>query len=292
MSLEITRNEAYRTRLGWTSDEVVSGHTKIDSTFVDAVKQLQAALGVDADGVVGPKTYRALLASVQASLIVNPIGESVARAGRIAVLELKMLWLENVIDPPNDSAHWASSRKIIDDMIRTPIGSNWTWSPPYVQNHDNEWCGYTLARAYNRSVKLEVRKNYFPSTFRLDRFARYLPINDTLANPRPSTGPYRMIIELDGKSTAAQAVFSDGTIPRAGDILLVGVKNFGQHITLIERYDPGTGSFTTLEGNGIGMGPNGKRQEGIIRTTRYIGNAPDTSFIARRIIRIAPTDLA
>lgn len=305
---EIARNQTYALRLGWKPGELVMGATQINDAFIAGVKKLQTQLGVTADGIFGPASYKAAITARQAVLVTGPqSGDRVALAGQVAVLELKKVWLENIIDPPNatDPA-FDASRKAIDAMIRTPLGSNWTWEEPYRKDGHSEWCGHALSRAYSGpslavlaadaaarvTLKQPIRTTYLPSTYRLDRFARYQPINDKTPNPRPPTGPYRMMTELDGKSRPEQVLFVDGSSPRAGDVLLIGNKNYGQHITLIESWDPATGAFKTIEGNAFGLGPNGQKQQGVVRAVRHVASAapPGESYVARRIIRFAPSD--
>jgi hypothetical protein len=72
--------------------------------------------------------------------------------------------------------------------------------------------------------------------------------------------------------------------PRAGDIALVGKKGYGTHGVLVERFDPVTGELHTVEGNAHGRGPNGERQQGVVRCVRGIGQV-------RRIVRPGIGDL-
>ena len=146
-------------------------------------------------------------------------------------------------------------------------------------------------------MKLFLRKTYFSSNYRLDRFARYVAPFENTPNPRPAEGPFRKLVELDERSGPLDAYFSQDAPPRPGDILLVGGKNtaYGKHVTLVESYDPLAGYFTTLEGNATGPGPSGGVRHGVIRTRRPVGlsnNAPLATYHARRLIRVAPSDLS
>ncbi len=75
-----------------------------------------------------------------------------------------------------------------------------------------------------------------------------------------------------------------------GDILMIGdgSPKFGDHICLVESFDPDRHTFATLEGNGIGIGPDGKRRQGVVRGVRHLGGS---GYCARRLIRPAPGDL-
>ena len=66
---------------------------------------------------------------------------------------------------------------------------------------------------------------------------------------------------------------------------------YGDHITLVERYDPETRLFHTIEGNSRGKGPKGDSRQGVIRSARPLGARKGHTYIARRLIRPASTDL-
>jgi hypothetical protein len=55
--------------------------------------------------------------------------------------------------------------------------------------------------------------------------------------------------------------------PRAGDVIIVGDGNppVGDHITVCCGFDAKTSTVSTISGNGVGLGPDGKRREGIVR---------------------------
>jgi hypothetical protein len=293
----IEQNALYSQRLGWLPSEIVPGAQIVDLAFVTAVKQRQAALHVaPEDGICGPATYRAVLVERAAKLRQMasapppaPPATLLVVAGQIAVCEAKNAWCKNIVDDLNDTR----SIGLIDPLIRTDLGIGWTWEEPYRGNF--QWCGTFAAFAWRSMIALATRRSFFSSNYRLDRWARYQSFEQT-PNPRPSVGPYRSFLELDEKSTATDVLGFGGTDPRPGDILLVGGVNtaYGKHITIVESYNASSGVFTTLEGNGTGLGPNGVRQHGVVRATRRIGlstGAPQTTYFARRLIRPAPADL-
>jgi hypothetical protein len=268
-----------------------------------AIEAMQGILNVTPDGVAGPKTYAALLSARQQDLGtgLHTSSDPLADAGVIALYELKIAWMRDggIIDLPSPAASsYARCQKFIDSIIRTPIGIGWTWEDEYRANTSGqgnfEWCGAAAGYAWRKAgLKLSVAKDFFPSTYRLDRYARYKPINDTSTVIKPAQGPYRKIMELDEKTTVDK-VLTWGW--QMGDLLLVGPckSAFGKHITLIESFDPKTGYFTTLEGNGSGLGPDGIRRHGVVRARRPVGLSPGmlpTVYHARRLIRVAPGDL-
>jgi hypothetical protein len=291
---KVAVNKSYAAKLWWTPADF--GATTFDQTIVAAINSYQKNLGVTEDGIAGPGTYAALLSFWQK---VNP-RTSVVAAGKIVVWELLKIWLTDIVDlPPKTSTSYTKCQATIDQMIRTHFGLNWTWEEPYDGSY--EWCGAFCSRGWSvGNIPLNMRRDCFSSTLRLDRWARYRPNNNGGPNPPPADGvPRRTIISLDEHST----VWSLGSfVPQAGDILLVGPTktgssgpflDYGRHITVVERFDPKTGMFWTVEGNGSGLGPLGQRQQGVIRATRPLGlsgQSPST-YHARRLIRVAPSDI-
>lgn len=215
-------------------------------------------------------------------------------SGLAAAHEAERLWRMDIVDPPRgrkgaEADRW---RKTIDAMIRHGLG--WTWEPPYRADGDYAWCGAYAATSWSAAIPLATRKRYWSSTYRLDRWARYQSIDDQPADPSPD-GPGRICVELDQYSQ--KIVLPDGSHPRPGDLLLVGDGRpaYGDHITVIERYDPVTRTAHTLEGNGGGLGPDGKPRQGVVRARRMVGLRPGQSpntYHARRLIRPGPDDLA
>lgn len=230
------------------------------------------------DGMCGPQT-RAVIEQTGGT---TPYEDAASRA----LASAQSLWQQDIIDPSQSdtSANAARCRGAIDAMIQN--GLLWTWEPPYSGDGAFEWCGAYLAAVWS-AVKGTLRQSFYASTYRLDRYARYLPI-DSNPNPKPSTGPYRQIVDLDESSTPSSLTFGAQT----GDILLIGNKaGYGSHICFVERFDAASKLFYTYEGNGTGTGPSGSTQQGVVRGKRALGGAPG-SWCARRLIRIAPSDLA
>lgn len=235
-----------------------------------------------------------LLASLFARFQPKPV--DLIAAGQRALMEADRLWRRDIIDPPRGatSSQAKASLAAIDEMIRGADGLGWTWLTPYEGDGRFEWCGAYVASCWaTAGLRLELRRDFYASTFRLDCYARYLVATGP-KNPKPAMGPYRMIIDLNEKSRG-DLRFDDGTAPRAGDILMIGPVGSGpgKHITLVETYNAGT--FSTVEGNSVGIGPKGDRRQGVIRNFRQlglrVGQAP-TTYHARRLIRPAPADLA
>ncbi len=213
-------------------------------------------------------------------------------AGQAAVAEAKRLWQTDIIDPKRGAKGYDREINAIDAFIRGTGGLGWTWEDRYAGDGDFEWCGAFAAWCWAKGgLAAGVRYNFLSSTYRLDRYARYKQANERVPNPKPATGPYRMIIDLHEHSVR-DVRFSDGTAPRAGDILMIGLSGYGQHICLVDHYDAMSGVFHTIEGNGTGIGPRGNRMQGIVRGERLLGSNPGrTVFHGRRLIRVAPHDL-
>lgn len=208
-------------------------------------------------------------------LLVAPVPDLKA-TGENAVTEAASQWHNDIYDPrKNDTTIDAlASKHAIDTFIHEGLG--WTWEPPYAGDGSFEWCGAFAAFCW-RGIKPELRKTYFASTYRLDRYARYQSVGGEKNN-----GAGRLIAELDERSTSLPWA------PRAGDILTIGPagSGYGKHICLVESYDGRV--FKTIEGNGTGLGPDGKRRQGVVRAVRNLGGG---GYCARRLIRPAPGDL-
>lgn len=206
-------------------------------------------------------------------------------AGSRAVTEALRLWNLDVYDPKrNDLSDAANhSRKVIDDILRA---AGWHWQVPYKGDGQVEWCGLFAAACW-RAAGLDTKwlATYFASTYRLDVWARYRDFNPDKPNRKPAEGPHRLMAELDERSTSLPFE------PQAGDILMIGDGQpaMGDHICLVVSYDSARKVFATIEGNGMGLGPDGKRRQGIVRGLRLLGGQ---GYCARRLIRPAPGDLA
>lgn len=307
----IAKNITLSALLGWEPSDF--GALDYDALLITMIKAQQALLDVEDDGVAGPVTYKALLAAKQAYLLAHPhqagplltLGQATALTfadrQKVALYELKLLWLETIIDlPPKDSPAYAHSHDWIDALIRTEAGIDWYWESSYTANTRGqgnfEWCGTGPARAYRKvGMPVPMRRTKMPSTYRIDRWARYQPGPDGMPDPKPATGPYRMILDLDETSTSSSCVFPDGTEPRAGDIALVGpvASGPGKHITLVESFHR-RGFITTIECNGFGALPSGQKAQGVVRAQRSIGlptGAPPTTYHVRHVVRLAPADI-
>lgn len=250
----------------------------------------QAAQGLVVDGMPGPATLARLRAASaapppRAAAPTTPL----ERAGVAVIEEAHRLWLLDVIDPRvNDrSSNAIRCRGIIDEIVRSDRGAGWSWLPAYAGDGAVEWCGMFAAWCWADWLTLPTRKTFWPSTYRLDAWAAYRPVGDA-RNTRPPSGPYRVRVELDERSTDL-----GGVVPQPGDVLLVGDGSpaYGDHVTLVERYDSATRTFHTYEGNGGGRGPGGNRQHGVVRAERPLGARAGHSYIARRLIRPAPADV-
>lgn len=209
--------------------------------------------------------------------------DALARAGELAIAEAEQLWLLDVSDPSarDQCAHAISSRAVITSIVEA---CGWTWEVPYRGNGQVEWC-VMFAGACWRKAGLDPKwlAAFFASTMRLGAWARYLPWNEH-QNPRPAGADLRLCAWLGRDSTSVPFE------PRAGDILTIGdgIPAEGDHCTIVVSYDPVARIFETLEGNGVGIGPDGKSREGIVRAHRRVGG---DGYCARMLVRPAPGDL-
>lgn len=198
------------------------------------------------------------------------------------IVDAHTWWKKDVYDPTvhDTTAAAKFSKDAITYFIQKGLG--WTWEDAYKGDGDFEWCG-AFAAAQWAQVKPQLRKTYFSSTYRLDRYAKYRS-----AFGEKNTGTGRLVLDLDERTTIAD--FQKKWTVQQGDILLIGPSGYGAHICLVESFAETTGTFSTIEGNGTGRGPHGERQQGVVKALRKLGGLKG-SWCARRIIRPSEEDL-
>lgn len=222
------------------------------------------------------------------------IDEDVVEAcGKLAIARLTGLWKQDIYDPrhTDQTPDGERCRAAILDIITN--GGGWRWVKEYTGDgspNNEQWCGFTQAWAWAPWIAEDVRKTWWASTYRLDAWARYAPLDmggKITPNPKPASGPYRLYAKLDEHSTSLPFT------PQAGDILLVGDGKpaYGDHVCGVRGYDEKRRMFLTIEGNGMGAGPDGKRQHGLVIAERPLGQREGHAYIARRLIRPAPHDI-
>lgn len=206
-------------------------------------------------------------------------------AGRVALNTGLLAWQRDIMDPTRKAwldPLFAEDRAFIDACIRGSDGLGWSSCSPLVKAYrwdgDYEWCGAFAAYCWHASIPLAVRKRYFPSTYRLDRYGQH---KRAFAESLPTVpeSMRRRYLAIDGDADAI-----DHFGPRAGDILVVNGTGYGQHITIVESWDPVTCVFRTVEGNATGEGPAGTRHQGVVRQVRPLS-------VCRRLIRPGLCDL-
>jgi hypothetical protein len=237
-------------------------------------------------------------ASAAAPAPAPPPVDRLKLAGERALERALGQWRQNIRDPKvaDKSADANLNRSAIDQYIRSTVGAGWSWEKPYAgddQKPPFQWCGCFAAYAWGEAITLAARQHFWTSTYRLDSWARGLEVLGH--KPAPATSGQRLCLELDEHSTPDAVASFGGTGPRAGDILLVGdgQPRYGDHVTIVEHFDPARGGvFSTVEGNGGGVLPDGARGQGVVRAARPLGARPGTRYIARRLIRPTLSDLA
>ncbi len=245
-------------------------------------------LEVPADVSHDEMQHAAVVASVnsgQPVLIQRAEPVTVGTIGDRVVAEAVRFWTADIYDPAHSdkSVRANTCRAYIDTMLRA---CGWTWEIPYLGDGQVEWCGIFAAACWRAAgIDPTWLATYFASTYRLDTWARYDTFDATHPNHKPQTGPYRMLAELDQRSTSLPFA------PQAGDILTVGNGSlpYGNHITIVVSYDPVRKVFSTISGNGGGIGPDGKRRQGVVKADFALGGP---GYCARRLIRPAPADQA
>lgn len=226
--------------------------------------------------------------------------------GRRVVQRALAAWERDIMDPPRHSLgdpSFDADRAYIDGFIRDDLRLGGVKDPAtfrYRRDGDYEWCGAFAGHAWAPYLAPELLQLYFPSTYRLDCFGRYLPGFAT-KNARSiaarwhrpvDSGYARRYLRLTAKSVVEDVAAFE---PRAGDILLVGTRpglSYGSHVCLVERWDPKDKVFHTVEGNATGRGPRGDRRQGVVRQVRPLGTArPREQSHALRLIRPGLFDL-
>lgn len=227
-------------------------------------------------------------------------------AGERAIERAVAAWRRDIIDPPSKSLRdpaFEPDRTEIDSYIRHGVLMGGVQNPKsfkYTKDGDYEWCGAFAAHCWEPFIYADLRQLYFPSTYRLDCYGRYIagfqtPNAQAVAKkyPRPTDEVgARKYLKLTHLSSVEEV---NNFAPRAGDILLVGTSGgpaYGAHVTLVESWDSTARVFNTIEGNGTGLGPDGKRRQGVIKAQRSLGGpSPSKVYHALRIIRPGITDM-
>jgi len=212
---------------------------------------------------------------------VAAVVDALTRAGKLAIGEADRLWRLDIYDPrrSDKSLEAAKSKGHISFML---MACGWTWEAPYQGDGAVEWCGIFAGTCW-KAAGLDPKwlATYFASTYRLDLWGSYRSFNSAHPNPAPKTDR-RLMASLDRDSTSLPFE------PMPGDILMIGDGSpaCGDHICLVESY--ANGIFKTIEGNGVGLGPNGNRRQGVVKAERKLGGE---GYCARRLIRPGFGDL-
>ena len=224
-----------------------------------------------------------ILGKVVAMFKTDPLVE----AGKRAAAEAERLWSLDVYDPPigDKRPRAAFCLQVINDIIHK---AGWTWIK-YLGNGPPQWCGLFAAACWRvAGIDPKWLATFWASTVRLDNWAKG---EDWVSEgKRTDAGGPRPFIALNSKSRPADCAFPDGSLPRAGDIVVVGdeTPKEGDHICVVISYDPTTGTFVTISGNGGGVGPTGVKREGISRRDYMVGLG---AYHVLRVYRPLFTDL-
>jgi len=151
-------------------------------------------------------------------------------------------WEKNVTEP-NGGGDW----KQINLYIKSLDGLGWTWEDDYVKNGQFAWCGAFASFVYGDEVNLNVRKNTFPSCYRMSRDWT----NSSRVQSKESIFP--------------------------GDIITVYTSedqspSYGNHIVIALSQLNDQGEFHTIEGNAHGIGPDQTWREGVSKRTRNLSS--------------------
>jgi hypothetical protein len=190
------------------------------------------------------------------------MSDALKHAGELALAEITRLWSMDIIDPPIGSKHPRATDSLV--VINEIIAANgWVFSLPhgrYLGNGPPQWCGMTAGYCWAKAgLAPKMLQVFWASTDRLISWASYQPFNGHRNVPRPAAPEERRL--LMGLHPGAPLSFQ----PRAGDVVIVGdgSRTAGNHVTLCKAYDAEARVFSTISGNGSGVGPKGDPREGI-----------------------------
>ena len=149
-------------------------------------------------------------------------------------------WNMNVTEP-----EYGGDYQRITYYIKSKDCLGWTWEDDYTRNGQFAWCGAFASYCYGTDILLSVRKNTFPSCYRMNR--------DWFSSSR----------------------LQDSSQILPGDIVVVYTSDertpsYGNHITIARTSPDENGDFHTIEGNANGVGPNQDWREGVSKRTRHI----------------------
>ncbi len=193
------------------------------------------------------------------------VRDPLLEAGERAAREAERMWALDVYDPRKGETSAAAKKSlaVIQDIVNR---AGWTWVT-YTGNNDTQWCGHFAAACWRTAgIDPSWLATFWASTLRLASWVRYLKWNDKSGGVRPAQGG-RMLLAVDRATAPEALVFADGTRPRRGDIVIVGdgTPKEGDHINVLVGFSAERGTFHTISGNGGGLGPDGKRREGIVK---------------------------
>lgn len=211
-------------------------------------------------------------------------------AGQRALTEARRLWNLDVVDFRSDSKNPRAAECLatISEIIRF---GGWLPAGGYKGgNSSPQWCGLFAAWCWAKGAGFDPKwiPEWFASTLRLIAWARYErnPANGHANDPRPAAlEDRRLCVELKrGEPLAVE--------PREGDIVIVGdgSPHVGDHVTLCAAWNANRRSFTTISGNGGGMGPKGDSREGV-SLREYLIDVPSPKYRAEWLIRFGFHDL-
>ena len=173
---------------------------------------------------------------------VDPLTDAIAEAALKAVKRGEEEWELDVTEPGQGGAHDVER---INLYIRGDEGLDWAdanmkkdGANPYEKNGDCAWCGACAAYCWS-SLKLDIRKRTFPSTYRLWRDWQSRRI------PTAAMRPGDIVVVWNTSATKADKER----------------KPYGHHITICRQ--PGGSTFSTWEGNAKANGPDGRYREGV-----------------------------
>lgn len=272
----------------------VGADINVDGDFGEitdgTVRDFQAWKNLVEDGIVGPKTWRALEDAIRVRQHMDRVAKAdrLRASGEEAVARALALWDLDIYDPKRDdeSANADYCKKKITDFIHE--GCAWRHHEAYEGDGDFQWC---LAFAWYcwPDIRDAIRTVYAASTYRVDRFGSYRSAFGE-PNPMPTDMSHaRLYMRCDEKTRVEDLPWK----PRAGDFALVGKKpGYGTHGVLVEHFDEEHGLLYTIEGNAFGDGPNGEHQQGVVRQVRPFGAyAKKGEHIVRRVVRPGLDDL-
>ncbi len=216
------------------------------------------------------------------------MSEALEHAGELVAQEAERIWAQDIIDPVSTDTS-LNALRCLEVINAITQACNWgEYLGNDVKGPDGkvtQWCAMFAMKAWCDAGGLDRKwlAHFSQSTYRLGRWAQYLPHNEHRNSARPGN-PVDRRLYIDLRAKPLHPV-------KRGDIIIVGDGSpaYGDHVCIAVGAADKHG-IVTISGNGRGLDPTGNSQEGVVKKTFYPG--PGMGYRAMLLIRPGFGDLA